>query len=92
MAARHEEGCYEKQCIHVLSCFAKKGLSNDAVGVARGTAFQEIRPGAGFKTGNLVEESWGGGYRRTTVERLVHGNQDKYGFEKWAIYRFLCTP
>ena len=37
-----------------------KGLSNDDVGVARGTIFQEIRPGAGFKTGDFVKEKLGG--------------------------------
>ena len=26
------------------------------VGVARGTVFEEIRPGAGFKTGDFVKE------------------------------------
>ena len=48
---------------HILVC---KGLSNDGVGVARGTVFQKIITGAGFKTGDFVEESWGG----VTVERL----------------------
>ena len=48
-----------------------RGLSNDGVGVARGTAFQEIRPGAGFKNGNFVKESFG---RATTVERLGRGH------------------
>ena len=27
--------------------------SNDEIGVARGTVFQEVRPGAGFKTGEF---------------------------------------
>ena len=40
-----------------LSC---KALSNDDVWVARGTVFQEIRPGAGFKTADFVKESLGG--------------------------------
>ena len=40
--------------------FAKKGLSNDGVGVARGAVFQEIRPGARFKTGDFVKETSGG--------------------------------
>ena len=35
---------------------AKKGLSNDDVRLARGTVFQETRPGAGFKTGDFFEE------------------------------------
>ena len=35
--------------------------------MARGTEYhQEIRPGAGFKTGHFAEERWGG----VTVERL----------------------
>ena len=58
MAARHEEGCYEKSiCIHDLVC---GGLSNDDVWVVRDTVFQKIRPGAGFKTGDFVKEKLGG--------------------------------
>ena len=33
-----------------------KGQLNDDVAVARDTVFQEIRPGAGFKTGDFVEK------------------------------------
>ena len=44
-----------------------KGLSIDSVGVPRDTAFQEIRPGAGFETGDSVKEMSGG---LPTVERL----------------------
>ena len=36
-----------------------KQLSSDDVGGARGTVFQEIRPGAGFKTGDFVQEKLG---------------------------------
>ena len=43
-----------------------KGPSNDDVGVARGTVFQEVRPGAGFKSGDFVERTVGG----ATVGRL----------------------
>ena len=35
-------------------------LSNNDVGGARGTAFQEIRPGAGFESGDFVIEMLGG--------------------------------
>ena len=35
--------------------------------------FEEIRPGAGFKTNDFVEEKLGGGYRRTTPEPVVSG-------------------
>ena len=42
--------------MHFLGC---KGLSNGAIEVAGGTAFQEIRPGAGFKTGDFVKEELG---------------------------------
>ena len=38
-----------------------KGLSNDDVGRARGTVFQEIRPGAGFETCDFVTEKGVGG-------------------------------
>ena len=43
-----------------------EGLPNGDVGEARGTAFQEIRPWAGFETGNFVKEMLGG----ATVVRL----------------------
>ena len=60
MVARHEEGCYEKASSNIFM-YAKKGLSNDDVGVARGTVFQETRPGAaGFKTGDSLKEKLGG--------------------------------
>ena len=43
-------------------------VANEGAGVARGTVFQEIRPGAGFKIGVFVEETLGGGgYRRERV-------------------------
>ena len=38
----------------------RKGLSNDDIEVAAGTVLQEIRPGAGFKTGDFVKETLGG--------------------------------
>ena len=39
--------------VYVLGC---KGLSNDDIEVERGTEFKEMRPGAGFKTGDFVKE------------------------------------
>ena len=68
MGARHEEGCLER---HSFICFLvwNKGISNDSVGVARGTTVfqdQEIRPGAGFKTADLVKEKLGGATVSTT--------------------------
>ena len=66
MAGRREEGCYEKTILtHVHVC---KGPSNDDVGAARGTIFQEIRLGSCFKTVDFVKEKLGGG----TVEQFVH--------------------
>ena len=61
-AARHEEGWYENRHVFVSSVLVCKSLSNDDVGVARGiTVFQgDIRPGAGFKTGDFVGEKLGG--------------------------------
>ena len=49
-----------KTNIHMFSCV--EGLSIDDVGegVSRDTAFQEIRPGAGFETGDFVGETMGG--------------------------------
>ena len=66
MAARHEEGCYERSILkHFHAC---KGLSNDGVGgVVRGNVFQEIRPGCvGFKNRRFREKKSREGYRRTT--------------------------
>ena len=37
------------------------------VGAARGTVFQERRPGAGLKPGDSVKEKLEGGYRRRTT-------------------------
>ena len=41
--------------VHVCKC-----LSNVEIGGARDTVFQETRAGAGFKTGDFVEEMLGG--------------------------------
>ena len=41
----------KKICSYIL--FVCKGLSNDDVGVTRGTVFQKIRPGAVFKTSDF---------------------------------------
>ena len=64
MATGHEERCYAK---NVFTYFAVcEGRSNDDVGVARGTVFQKLQPGAGFKTGDFIKEKLGG----AIVERL----------------------
>ena len=51
-----------------------EGLSNDDVGVARGTVFQEMRAGAGFKTGDFFKEKLGG-YRRTTHDNSIETDE-----------------
>ena len=44
----------------VSICFLVcKDLSIDVVGVSRDTVFQEVRPGAGFETGDFVKEKLG---------------------------------
>ena len=53
MAARHEKGGYYIKVSTYLRVW--KQLSNNDVAVARDTVFQEVRPGAGVKTGNLVK-------------------------------------
>ena len=51
---RNRNGFHEKPFLtHFHVC---KGLSKDDVGAARGTVFQEIRPEAGFKTGDFVKQ------------------------------------
>ena len=58
MAGRQEEGCSEKYIsMYVL---VGEGLSNDGVGSAKGTVFQDTRPGACFKTRDFVKEESGG--------------------------------
>ena len=42
-------------------------LSNDDAGVARAAVFQEVQPGAGFKTGDFIQEK----LRGATVVRLA---------------------
>ena len=44
----------------VSICFVvRKDLSIDDVGVSRDNVFHEIRPGAGFETGDFVKERLG---------------------------------
>ena len=71
MAARHKEGYNRKTkpvSIYFLVC---KGLTiDDDVGVSRDTAVsQEIRPGDGFESGDVVKRTVEGAYRRTTLLR-----------------------
>ena len=51
-----------KKKVSIIICFlvVGKGLPIDDVGVSRTIAFQEIRPGAGFKTGDFVKGKLGG--------------------------------
>ena len=49
---------------HLLAC---PGLSSDVVGVALGTIFLDIQPGAGFKTSDFDKKYMAGG---ATAERL----------------------
>ena len=49
-----------RQGLHIFSCL-HEGLSNDDVEAARSTVIQEIRPGAGFKNVDFVNEMLGEG-------------------------------
>ena len=70
MAARHNEGYSWRQSIHVVSCVQELRPINRW---RRGTAFQEIPPGAGFETGDFdIKRSWRG-YRRTTLH--IYGEE-----------------
>ena len=64
-ARRHKQGSMQLKIKHPYILFVCKGLSIDDIGVSRDTVFQEMRPGAGFETGDFVKKNWGG-YRRTT--------------------------
>ena len=66
--------------MYVLVC--QRGLIED-VGVARRTVFQEVRPGAVFKTGDFVKEKLGG-----VVERLI--SIAKRGAVHLKIVLFSC--
>ena len=55
-----------KKHFHVVYCMQRGYNKKKHVGVARDTVFQEIRPGAGFKTRDFVEEDLVEG---ATVER-----------------------
>ena len=56
MAARHEEGCYEDIPSHIF-LFANNYRTMTSGGQGDTPYFiQEIRPGAGFNTGDFVEE------------------------------------
>ena len=68
MASRHQKGCDKKKHLLEFFLFARKGLSNDGVGVAKGVVLQETLPGARFKTGDFVQEKFWGG---ATAGRLL---------------------
>ena len=63
-----------KTCLNFHFSFFK-GPSNDDVGVARDTVFQEIRPGVGFKNRRCRQRKVGG----ATVERLGYRNPSPVG-------------
>ena len=56
-------------CLYFLVC---GGLSKYDVGVARGTVFEETRPGTGFKIGDFDKKKLGGLDRRTTRTSVIH--------------------
>ena len=72
MAARYKEGDTSERKMYPCKFLVCKGLSIDDVEVLRDILFQEIRPGAGFETGDFVQEKLEGG--GATVERLVIGS------------------
>lgn len=53
MTARHEDGCYGENTF--IYFYVSNGLSNDYVGVARGTRLEHIRPDVGFQTCDFVK-------------------------------------
>ena len=56
MVARLKDTIEKKASIYLLVC---KGLAIDDVGVSGDTVFQDIRPGAGFETGDFVQAKLG---------------------------------
>ena len=57
----------EKRILRTFSCLQRKDYRTMTSRLARGTAFQEMQPGAGLKTGDFVKENLEG----ATVERLT---------------------
>ena len=52
---------------HFLDIFSSARVYRSITSGCPGrTVFEEIRPGAGFETGDFVEEKLGGGYRSKT--------------------------
>ena len=72
MATRHDETWYEKNISIYYFLVCKRRL-NDDVGVEMCTVFQKFRPGAGFKTGDLVN-SWVGCHRITKLPKQPAGH------------------
>ena len=56
-----------------------KGLANNDGERARGSVFQEIRPGSHFKIGDFVNNEIWGRYRRTT--HIARRKKDASHFE-----------
>ena len=54
---KEEDAMKKNASIYFLIC---KELSNDDVGATRVTLFQEMRPGAGFKTIDSAKKEFGG--------------------------------
>ena len=54
------KGTIEKKSVHTIFLVCKGLTIDDVGGVSRDTVFQEIRPGAGFETGDFAGETLGG--------------------------------
>ena len=68
-----------------------KGPSNDDVGVARGTVFEEVRSGARVKTGDFVNEKLGGGgYRGTTLTMARFGMYTTGAAQDGSLVNIMC--
>ena len=76
--SQHEEECHEKK-IYLRFFLVCSRLSNDYIGMARGTVLREINPGAGFKPGDFVKKKSEGGYRRATRRVEVAGCSETKG-------------
>ena len=63
----------------LFTCFVVcRGLSNDDVGGARSTIFQEIRPAAGLKKPAISSKKCWGGYRSKTCMHFTRGQLQLY--------------
>ena len=78
---------WKQHLLHMYVCLVCKAPPKGDIGVARGTVFQETRPGSGFENRQFRRRKIGGGY--LNLKRLLHGKQTFSG-DLFAQPGLLC--